>query len=90
MKGQYDVGYSLNEKTEMKLRFGPNTVIGGFEVLYNRRCHYIYKSFTKVESLFIKHSNFKLIEKKFPEYFESIRLKALSNYLSKIRNSLEI
>ena len=55
MKGQYDVGYSLNEKLEFKLKFGPNTVLGGFEVLFNRRCHYNFRANTTVETLYIKH-----------------------------------
>ena len=40
--GKYNIGYEINKHTKMKLRFGSSTIIGGFEVSFDRRCVYIY------------------------------------------------
>ena len=33
--GEYNIGYEVNKCEKFKLRFGPNTVIGAFNICYN-------------------------------------------------------
>lgn len=63
MKGYYEVGYTINQKMQMKLLFGKNTIIGGFNVAFHRRCLYVYQTKTKVEAMVISQIKWKRLEK---------------------------
>ena len=47
----------------MKLLFGKNTIIGGFNVAFHRRCLYVYQTKTKVEAMVISQIKWKRLEK---------------------------
>lgn len=36
-KGEYNIGYEVNKTEKFKLRMGQNTVIGAFNICFNKR-----------------------------------------------------
>ena len=46
LQGQYKVGYEVNKKTFFKKKFGKSTVIGGFEILYEKKYIFNYEAST--------------------------------------------
>ena len=36
-QGEYDIGYEVNKTEKFKLRLGQNTVIGAFNICFNKR-----------------------------------------------------
>jgi hypothetical protein len=36
-KGEYDIGYEVNKMEKFKLRMGDNSVIGAFNICFNKR-----------------------------------------------------
>jgi CRP-like cAMP-binding protein len=71
--GFYDIGYEMNKKLRFIMRQTKSTVIGGFEVLYDRRSHYIYRAHTNVSGYFIRKKPFKDMSNEYPEFIQNIR-----------------
>lgn len=67
--GEYNVGYKVNKCEKFKLRFGQKTVIGAFNICYNMRHIFIYKTHLDCKGYFIRKSNWKSIMDEFPEFF---------------------
>lgn len=36
-KGEYDIGYNVNKTEKFKIRMGSKTVIGAFNICFNKR-----------------------------------------------------
>jgi len=47
-KGCYDVGYEINKKVRYRMQFGGRTIIGGFNVTFEQKHTYYYKTFGEV------------------------------------------
>jgi len=43
-KGRYHVGYEINKKQYFRRMFGHSTIIGGFELCYQKRFVFLYKA----------------------------------------------
>lgn len=89
MHGQYDVGYTINLFTKMKIRLSCKTIIGVFEVSYNRRCSYIYRAHTDMQCLFITQKDWKILQVEFEEVYAHIRRRGLKFYSTVIAKTLE-
>jgi CRP-like cAMP-binding protein len=83
--GMYDVGYEINKKVILKLRCPARTVIGGFEVCFDKRILFIFKAFTDCKGYIIRKKNFRSLEAKFPHLYHSLKMKQLFDYIHKIR-----
>ena len=57
--GFYKVGYQINNHEYYRRRFGMFTVIGGFNVCYDRRFNFMFKSSTDLKGLAIRKPNFR-------------------------------
>ena len=44
MRGTYNVGYILNQQAAYRLQFTDRTIIAGFNMVFNKRIMYRYKS----------------------------------------------
>ena len=40
--GKYNVGYEINKKRYLRKQFGPSTIIGGFNLCFQKRFIFIF------------------------------------------------
>ena len=72
--GFYDIGYEINKKIHMKVRFPGKTVIGGYEVCFDKRNLFVYKTFSHCHAFIIR-------KQKWREFELKNNLSALSMYM---------
>jgi len=70
------------------MRYPGKTVIGGFEACFDKRCLFIYKTFTACSGYVIRKKNWRALENDHPELYCSIKRQALFNFIHKIRRPL--
>ena len=56
-EGRYDIGYKINKQEKLRLQFGPRTIIGGFNLNFNKRSFFVYKAHTKMKAMSIRKQN---------------------------------
>lgn len=64
-KGRWDVGYEVNNKSKYCLQFGPRTVIGAFNLMFDQRLDYIYRAHTDIEAMALRRRDWLKLEKDF-------------------------
>jgi hypothetical protein len=42
--GRYNVGYEINKQAKLRLQFGQRTVIGAFNITFNKRSYFLFMS----------------------------------------------
>ena len=52
--GDYDIGYEVNKTEKFKLRLGPNTVIGDFNIFFNKRQIFIHRTHSECKGYSIR------------------------------------
>lgn len=57
-QGRYDFGYEINKKKFLRRQFGDSTVIGGFNVCFNKRHFFIIRARTDLSCLSIRKEKF--------------------------------
>jgi hypothetical protein len=67
------------------LRQPSSTLIGGFECSYDRKCHYYYRCYQKLEGYFVRKNTWKNFEQTFPLFMTEIR----RNILTKLHSFLK-
>lgn len=67
-KGRYLIGFEINKIKKFRLLFGERTVIGGFNVCFNQRSYFIYKSATSMKCMAIRKMNWLRLLSNFPEF----------------------
>uniref|UniRef100_A0A7S3FW38 Cyclic nucleotide-binding domain-containing protein n=1 Tax=Strombidium rassoulzadegani TaxID=1082188 RepID=A0A7S3FW38_9SPIT len=87
-KGQYDIGYEVNKTEKFKLRLGSNTVIGAFNICFNKRQIFIHRTHTYCSGYSIRKSKWKQIMDESPEFFSILKRKVLYEYITKIRKPI--
>jgi hypothetical protein len=53
-EGRYNIGFEVNKHKKFRLVFGERTVIGGFNISFNQRSYFIYKSATFMKCMAIR------------------------------------
>ena len=43
-QGRYNVGYEVYKTPFYRIRFGESTIIGGFQITFNKRYNFIYQA----------------------------------------------
>lgn len=86
--GDYDLGYEVNKTEKFKLRLGKNTVIGAFNICFNKRQIFIHRTFSECHGYSIRKSNWKKIMDEFPDFFSILKRKVLYEYITKIRKPI--
>ena len=56
--GYYKIGYQINNQQFYRCYFGMFTTIGGFQMCYNRRFNFFYKTATELKGLAIRKNHF--------------------------------
>ena len=52
--GEYNIGYEVNKTEKFKIRLGKNTVIGAFNICFNKRQIFIHKTHTECHGYSIR------------------------------------
>ena len=79
-KGKYDYGYEVNKKKMFRRQFGPCTIIGGFQTIYEQRNQFVIRAHTDIQGYAISRKNLKKIQEKFHQFFDQIKEKLLVFY----------
>lgn len=79
-EGSYDIGYEINKIRKFILRISKNTVIGAFNVLFDRRQNFIYRTHSDCKGYFIRKTIWKKILVLFPEFLPILRKKVLFDF----------
>ena len=87
-EGLYDIGYEVNKKIQYRLRHPEKTLIGAFEACFDRRCLFIYKTFTECKGYSIRKKHWKALEVDHKELYNALKKKSLFYYVQKIRRPL--
>ena len=82
-QGRYDVGYEINKQKFWRRQFGESTVIGGFNICFNRRHFFIIRARTDLSCLAIRKEKFINLINQFPEFNYQIKQKFWSHYCQK-------
>ena len=52
--GTYEIGYDFNGEEQFKIRFKNSNMIGAFNLSFNQRSEYIYRTVTNCQGFFIR------------------------------------
>ena len=88
-EGKYDVGYEINKVKKFKLRLTKNSVIGAFNVLFDRRQNFIYRAYTDCKGYFIRKIGWKKILNMYPEFKPILRKKVLFEFFFQVRKPID-
>ena len=58
-QGFYKVGYQINNNDYYRKRFGMYTIIGGFNICYDKRLNFMFKASTDLKGLAIRKCHFR-------------------------------
>jgi len=86
--GEYDIGYEVNKTEKFKLRLGSYSVIGAFNICFNKRQIFIHRTHTECKGYSIRKQQWKRIMDDFPEFFSILKRKVLYEYITKIRKPI--
>ena len=57
--GKFGIGYEINKRERYPMEVQDNSMIGGFEVSFNRRSQYIYKAIQNIKGYFMTKTAWK-------------------------------
>ena len=84
VQGNYNVGYEVNKHLRYRTQFGPSTVIGVFNMSFQKRMNFIYKAQTHLVCYGIRKREWLRIMNAFPQFQLEIKNKSLSFYFTKL------
>ena len=64
-KGYYQVGYEINNKEFLRLKFGPSTIIGGMQIAFKKRFSFVYRAKTKMICYALRRQKYHQIQTDF-------------------------
>jgi myosin-crossreactive antigen len=86
--GEYDIGYEVNKQERFKMRLEGRTVIGAFNICFNKRQIFIHKTKTECKGYSIRKGKWKIIMDDFSEFFSILKRKVLFEYITYIRRPI--
>ena len=84
MDGKYDVGYQINNVKYFRRQFGHSTVIGGFQMAFNKKYIFHYKSRTVLSCYAIRRKAYKDLLNDFTVFEDCLKVKFFDNYLKQV------
>mmetsp|Transcript_34063 Transcript_34063/g.52344 ORF Transcript_34063/g.52344 Transcript_34063/m.52344 type:complete len:160 (+) Transcript_34063:492-971(+) len=72
----------------MRLKFGQSTIIGGFNISFERRFLFCYSAHTQMECYSIRKPNWRSIMEEYPAFQRMIRQKVFTFYFGQIYQPL--
>lgn len=87
--GMYDLGFEINKVRKFKLRLSSSTLIGAFNICFNKRMNYLLRTHSTIKGQFIRKSSWKKVMAEFPEFEILIKRKVLFEFIINIKQPLE-
>lgn len=84
MEGKYDVGYQINNAKYYRRQFGHSTVIGGFQMAFNKKYIFVYKARTTMSCYSLRKKSYKKLADTFTTFEDSLKVRFFGNYLKQI------
>ena len=72
ISGKYNVGYDINRKTIYRKQFGCQTIIGAFQMNFNRRYQFYYKASKEMTCYSVSRRNWINLKKNYPSFCKLI------------------
>ena len=90
MTGSYNIGFTVNRVHKFPLRYGGCRVIGAYNVSYNKRSMFAYKTYERCQGYFVRKSNWLRImaEEEYQYLVELFKQNAREEYFSTIKSRL--
>ena len=87
-QGSYNIGYEINKVVRFRMQFGPRSIIGGFNLCFDKRNFFIYKAHSRIKGMAIRKMNWHNLMQRFPKFERCLDLLFLDAYDWKIRRPL--
>ena len=71
--GTYEIGFEINKFKEYVIRYKDCNLIGAYGCTFNKRSHFVYKTFTDCEGFFIRRENWKDLLNEHDEFSSNLK-----------------
>ena len=85
IKGDFTVGYSINNEEFLALKMSDRNVIGDISIMFRRRSEFLYRAISDMDCQAIRRHNFYEIVDKYKEFGAKLKEKAFKRYKEIIR-----
>lgn len=85
IKGEYLIGYTVNNIEHFALKLHDRTVIGDMSIMFRRRSEFMYKAITYIDCQSIRKQAYYDIVENYHEYGMKIKAKTFNRYKDLIR-----
>lgn len=85
IKGEYAIGYTVNNIEHFALKLHERTVIGDMSIMFRRRSEFMYKALSYIDCQAIRKQQYYDIVEKYHEYGMKIKAKTFNRYKDLIR-----
>jgi len=85
IKGEYAIGYTVNNIEHFALKLHERTVIGDMSIMFGRRSEFMYKALSYLDIQAIRKQEYFDIVEKYHEYGMRIKAKTFNRYKDLIR-----
>lgn len=88
-QGSYDIGFNLNHMKRFKLRYGAKTVVGAFNVCFDKHQMFIYQTCVECKGYFVRKLRWKQIMEEFNDFDILMKRKVLFEFIVNVVKPLE-
>mgnify|MGYP006090323903 CR=1 FL=1 len=78
--GTYEIGFEINKFKEYVIRFRDCNLIGAYGVTFDKRSHFVYKTYTACEGFFIRKQCWKDLLNEHDEFSCQFKDKIKTSY----------
>ena len=90
MKGRCAIGYEINNQKRYCIKYTDNFVIGAYDLTFNKRSMFIYRSMSYIEGYFIRKQDWMELINDYSSIGLCIKRNILLNYLLKVRIKINV
>ena len=87
-QGRYNIGYEINKVIKYRLQFGPRTVIGAFNVAFNKRHQYFIQASAQMNCFAIRKVSWEKLSMLYQYFSECMKINFIYNYSIHIRRPM--
>jgi hypothetical protein len=85
IKGEFAVGYTVNNEEHLALKMADRNAIGDISIMFKRRSEFFYRALSDMDCQAIRRHSFFEVMEKYPEYAVMLKARAFQRYKDLIR-----
>jgi hypothetical protein len=85
IKGEFAVGYSVNNEEYLALKMCDRNPIGDISIMFKRRSEFFYKALSDMDCQAIRRHSFFEVMERYPEFAVKLKARAFNRYKDLIR-----